>query len=280
MHERLSANELRSYLARIGIDRPPRADAAALAAIHRAHAHAFTWENLDAYRGWPSTIDPGDAFAKMVDGGRGGWCYEMNGLLGAALAGFGFAVTRLAGGVGREQRGDAMIGNHLTLRVDLDTPWLADVGLGDAIVDPLPLAFGRHQQGFMQFAIDAADGWWRFRNHPAGGAQSFDFRPDYGDEVALAASQAFLVGDQASPFVNNLVVQRHYPGRIETLRNRTRATISAAGVVETPVADAAALARTLAEDFRIAVPDVDALWDKLRRGPATVVLTPPTEAVE
>ncbi|MFD2143902.1 arylamine N-acetyltransferase [Ancylobacter oerskovii] len=51
--------------------------------------------------GWPSSIAPASAFAKMVEGRRGGWCYEMNGLFGAALAALGFRVTRLCGGVDR-----------------------------------------------------------------------------------------------------------------------------------------------------------------------------------
>lgn len=280
MHTCLSASEVRTYLERICIDMPARVDIDALRSIHRAHAYAFTWENLDAYMGWPGSVDPASAFAKMVEGGRGGWCYEMNGLLGAALSAAGFQVTRLAGGVGREQRGDAMIGNHLTLRVDLDKPWLADAGLGDALVEPVPMQQGSARQGFLDFAIETGGDWWRFRNHRWGGAQSFDFRPDHSDEAALAGMQRFLIGDPGSPFVNNLVIQRHYPDRIEGLRNRTRVTITAAGVESRELADASALARALADDFALDVEGVDAIWDKLRLGPASVDLSPPSEPMQ
>src|SRR5690606_32852015 len=121
----LTADQLEAYLARIGVSRPARPDLAALVTVHRAHVMAFAWEAIDTFMGLPSSLRPSDAFAKMVEGGRGGWCFEMNGLLGAALAALGFRVTRLAGGADREKFGDRAIGNHLTLRVDLDRPYLA-----------------------------------------------------------------------------------------------------------------------------------------------------------
>jgi N-hydroxyarylamine O-acetyltransferase len=36
--------------------------------------------------------------------------------------------------------------DHLTLRVDLDRPWLADVGFGDSFIEPLTLLPGIAQQ--------------------------------------------------------------------------------------------------------------------------------------
>jgi len=120
----LALSQLDAYLARIGVSRPVSLDIDSLSKLHRAHLMAFTWEALDAFMGWPSSIVPAVAFAKMVEGKRGGWCYEMNGLFGAALAALGFRVTRLCGGVNREAMGDIAVGNHLTLRVDLDRPYL------------------------------------------------------------------------------------------------------------------------------------------------------------
>ena len=53
----------------------------------------------------------------------------------SALDALGFRVTRLCGGVDREKLGDVAIGNHLTLRVDLDhRSYLAEVGVADAII--------------------------------------------------------------------------------------------------------------------------------------------------
>lgn len=268
----LTQDQLDAYLARIGVPRPAQADAAALAAIHRAHALGFTWEAIDCFMGWPVSIDPQAAWTKIVEGRRGGWCYELNGLLGAALAALGFRVTRLCGGVRREDIGDDMVGNHLTLRVDFaDEPWLAEVGLGDALVDPIPLRLGALSQRGYEFAIEAADGdWLRFRNHAFAGGPSFDFRPDYVDEERLAGVHGWLRQAEQSPFLNNLVVQRHFPDRIESVINRTRRTVAPGGVQERPIADAEELEALLEEVFAITVPEIEAVWDKAGRssGPA------------
>lgn len=268
----LSAEQLEAYLARIGVERPAQADAAALGAIHRAHALGITWEAIDCFMGWPVSVDPQAVWTKIVAGRRGGWCYELNGLLGAALAALGFDVTRLCGGVRREDIGDEMVGNHLSLRVDLaDGPWLAETGLGDALVDPIPLRLGPVTQRGFAFAIEQADGdWLRFRNHRFAGGPSFDFRPDYADEDRLAGMHEVLRTTERSPFRNNLVVQRHFPDRIESVINRTRRTVTPAGVTEAPIASAAELAALLEGTFFLDVPEIEAVWDKAGQasGPA------------
>ena len=268
----LTEAQLDAYLARIGVARPDQTDAVALTAIHRAHAHGFTWEAIDCFMGWPSSLDPQSAFAKMVEGRRGGWCYEMNGLLGAALSACGFAVTRLCGAVRRAELGDAAVGNHLTLRIDLDTPWLAEVGLGDALVAPVPLAVGPIQQNGYSFAIEHADdGWLRFRNQPQSGAPTFDFRPDYVDEVALAGTQAWLLGHESSPFRTNLVIQRHFPDRIESIFNTLLRTVSPQGVIERQITDFTEFASLIEDTFALDVPHLDAVWDRARREAASAL---------
>ncbi len=57
----LSADQLDAYLARIGMERPGSLDVDSLSRLHRAHLMAFTWEALDAFMGWPSSITPAAA---------------------------------------------------------------------------------------------------------------------------------------------------------------------------------------------------------------------------
>src|SRR6185312_1028557 len=81
----------------------------------------------------------------------GGFCYELNGLFAALLSELGFRVTLLSARVDN----DGQIGpefDHLALRVDLDRPWLCDVGFGDSFLAPLVMAEG-----------DTAEGRWRYR---------------------------------------------------------------------------------------------------------------------
>ena len=150
--------DLKAYLDRIGFAGEPRPDLATLSALHRAHLMAIPYESLDVQLGRPLTPDPDAAFEKIVVRRRGGWCYEMNGLFGLALEAIGFRVTRLAGGVMREVLGDVQVGNHLVLRVDLDRPWIADVGFGDGTLEPFPLQAGPFRLYFLQLRSQAAAG--------------------------------------------------------------------------------------------------------------------------
>ena len=265
---KLTPARLGQYYARIGIPAPRRPDLAALRTIHRAHALAFSWEAADAFLMRPDGgVDPERAFARMVAGRRGGWCYEMNGLLGAALAAAGFQVTRLCAGVHRALLGEAAMGNHLTLRVDLeDGPWLVEAGLGDAMPAPVPLREGAHEEGFLACAIAPADGnWLRYANHRNGVASSFDFRPDYCDEAMLAGKEVWMRTDPGSPFTGAFAVMRHFPDRIESLVNRTRRTLTAAGLTERHLTGEADFAAELAGTFALDLPDVAALWAKTGR---------------
>lgn len=261
----LSPGQLDAYLARIGMARPVSLDVDSLSRLHRAHLMAFTWEALDAFMGWPSSIAPAAAFAKMVEGKRGGWCYEMNGLFGAALAALGFRVTRLCGGVNREILGDIAIGNHLTLRVDLDRPYLAEVGLADGIVAPVPLATGPIRQRGFEFSIAPTDdGWLRFNNHANGLAHSFDFRPYHSDEAAIEATLGWLTRDPGSPFTNALAILRHTEDGYVALKNDCLSSVTAGGVSEQRITSAGHLADAFETIFDLGIPKPGQVWDRIQ----------------
>ncbi len=261
----LTAAQLDAYLARIGVERPSSLDLHSLSKLHRAHLLTFSWEALDAFMGWPSSVIPASAFAKMVKGRRGGWCYEMNGLFGAALDALGFRVTRLCGGVDREKLGDIAIGNHLTLRVDLDRAYLAEVGVADAIIEPVPLAVGPiSQRGFDFSIMPTEDGWLRFNNHAHGIARSFDFRADHSDEAAMAATQGWLMGDPGSPFTNALAVLRHTADGYVALQNDRLRTVTPNGVSERRITSADHLADMFEIVFDLDVPRPGDIWDKIQ----------------
>ena len=69
---------------------------------------------------------------------RGGWCFELNGTFARLLEALGFTVTRYSAAVVLCEPGTPDFA-HLTLRVDLDRPWLCDVGFGDSFTAPLLL---------------------------------------------------------------------------------------------------------------------------------------------
>ena len=125
------------YLARIGLSEAPSIDLAGLTQLQRAHLSTVPFENLNVY--WQTGVrtDTDWSLDKIVNGGRGGWCFEANGAFSWLLEQLGFRVTRLGAAVLLD--GPSAQITHLTLEVMLDEPFLVDVGFGDSFINPLRL---------------------------------------------------------------------------------------------------------------------------------------------
>src|SRR4029079_13844164 len=76
---------LDGYLERIGYDGPVEPTLACLTAIHRAPATRIAYEKLDVQLWLTVGQEREQLYDKLVVRRRGGWCYEMNGLLQGAL---------------------------------------------------------------------------------------------------------------------------------------------------------------------------------------------------
>jgi N-hydroxyarylamine O-acetyltransferase len=126
-----------AYLARIGYEGSREPTFETLSALQRAHMLSVPFENLDIHLGRRLVLDREANFEKIVVRRRGGWCYELNGLFGLLLERIGFRVTLLGARVVGERVGNEL--GHMMLRVDLERPWLADVGFGESSLVPLPL---------------------------------------------------------------------------------------------------------------------------------------------
>lgn len=90
--------EIGAYLERIGYTGECTITLQTLTAIHEAHLRAIPYENLDIHLGRTLSLDIEAIYDKIVTRRRGGWCYEMNGLLSWALRELGFAVTTARAG--------------------------------------------------------------------------------------------------------------------------------------------------------------------------------------
>ena len=194
----------------------------------------------------------------------------MNGLFGWALEEIGFSITRLAAGVGREQVGEAAVGNHLALRVQLDRLYLADVGFGDGIFEPVPLRTGPIRQRSFDFRLEhLPDGWWRIYNHPSGAARSFDFDEAPGEREVMERKCAYLQSAPESTFRKVAVVQRHVPDGLVVLRGRVLTRIGPEGSDQRVVESRDEYERVLRETFGLDGPaglsaaDLDVLWRKV-----------------
>jgi N-hydroxyarylamine O-acetyltransferase len=259
--------ELSAYLRRIRFDGSVRSDLATLRAIHRAHQYAIPFENLDVLLRRPVVLDMEANYDKIVCQRRGGWCYELNGVMGWALKEIGFEVMRMSAGVMRVRAGDAVLGNHLCLLVCLDQRYLVDVGFGGSLVEPLPLsASEREDRPYRLGLSELDDNYWRFAEMAPGDgdAVSFDFRVAPADEALLARKCQFLQTDPASPFVQNLVVQRRAAADTHlSLRGRVLAAIHATGVDKKLLNSADELVATLRDSFDLDAPEAATLWPSI-----------------
>ena len=253
--------DLAAYLDRIGYAGTPRVDLETLRTIHRAHLLAIPYENLDVQLKAQGDVTVAHAFEKLVTRRRGGWCYEMNGVLGWALSEIGFAVTRLSGAVARMERGEASHGNHLVLRVDLDQPYIADVGFGDGVLEPIPLAAGDHRVAGYDFKLEQVDAdWWRLHNHALGGAPYFDFTLETAREETLAATCQWLRTAPESVFTQFPIVQRHTPDGLVIILGRTLRRVRPGERTQTLIESADQFGEILTGEFGLDVPQMTALW--------------------
>lgn len=255
--------EIEAYLERIRFKGEARVDLATLKKLHRQHLLSIPYENLDVQLGRKLDLDQQRIYSKIVDQGRGGWCYEMNGVMAWALAEIGFDVTRLVGGVLRAEVGNDALGNHLVLCVQLDEPWVVDVGLGDGTFEPYPLQAQRFQQNGFDFELEQQPGYWRFHNHKASNASSMDFYCQPADEKLLARKSASQSTAVESPFVRNLVCQRVTPTGYDLQIGRVAKQLSADGEEQRLLDSSDELLENLYRRFNLDVPDIATCWESI-----------------
>jgi N-hydroxyarylamine O-acetyltransferase len=220
-----------TYLKRIGYSGDIAPTHSCLRGIHRAQAFSIPYENLDVQLGLPLDFDLDRIFEKIVLRRRGGWCYETHILLEWALREIGFDVMTIVAGIHRHEFGDNVLGNHTALVVRLrEQSYLADLGLGDGIRDPIPLSAGVYTQGSLQFRLELLeDEYWRFHNHSFAWPTCFDFRNEPADWDRLERHNRRQQTDPASVLVANFVCQIMKPASITCLTGRLLREKSATG---------------------------------------------------
>ncbi len=255
--------DLDAYFARIGYGGPRAATLDTLKALHGLHPAAIPFETLDPLLGLPPQIGLGDLQAKLVAGGRGGYCYEQNGLFRAVLEALGFKVTGLAARVlwGEVADSPPRPRTHMALKVDLpDGPWLADVGFGGLVMTaPLRLTPDEPQatpnERFR--LLSPREGHWELQAELDGGwkrLHGFDLAPHA--PVDYEPLNWFSATHPQSPFVAVLMAARGEPDRRLALLN-ARFIIRRPGQApeERTLASLDELAQVLTEAFGIALPE-------------------------
>ena len=134
--------DIERFLKRIGITSLPDSPHSRLREIHRAMTQSVPFENLAILEGREIDLVPTALFIKVVEQGRGGYCFELNALLAEVCESLGYKVERLLGRVWSSGAPSPPL-THMALRVMVDHQYyLCDAGFGGGTLrDPLPWNF-------------------------------------------------------------------------------------------------------------------------------------------
>jgi N-hydroxyarylamine O-acetyltransferase len=256
--------DLDAYCARIAYDGPRAASLATLQAFVLGHARAIPFENLDVLLGCGVSLAPEAIADKLVRRRRGGYCFEHNTLLLAALRRLGFHAYGLAARVTwNRPAGFVSPRAHMLLIVDLpEGPYLVDVGFGGLTpTAPLALTAGIEQATPHEtFRLDAAENGFTLVVQRGGAWQSlYRFTLEVQAPVDYEVANWFTATHPRSVFVNHLMAARADAGRHYTLFDDRFAIRRRDGPGERrQLRDPDDLGEVLAEYFGIALPPAEA----------------------
>lgn len=263
--------DLDAYFERIGHTGGRAPTLETLAELHRRHAEAIAFENLDPFLRRPVLLDPASLEQKLVRSNRGGYCFEHNLLFRHALDQLGFQVTCLAARVcWNAQPGAITPRGHMLLLVDLDgARHIADVGFGGLTMtgplhldtaqpQPTPHEPFRVQPRGREFLLEAeVQREWK-------ALYTFDLQPQH--QVDYEVSSWYLSNKPDSHFVTGLIAARPAPGRRYALRHGELTVHQLGGASQRRrLTSVAELREVLEGPFGLTLPDGDDVDARLER---------------
>ena len=198
--------DVKKYFERIGLELPDPVvpDSELLRRIHYAHCTTVPYENLDVLRGIPAPMEEENLFRKIVEEGRGGICFALNGSLGFLLKALGYRVTDYAA---RYLRGESTIPmrRHRVLKVEAtDGTWLCDVGVGEVCQrEPIAMVEGLEQHQFGEtYKLEKEDffGWVLWDCHKGAWRKFYSFTEEPQLPVDFVAPNYYCEAHPDSPF--------------------------------------------------------------------------------
>jgi N-hydroxyarylamine O-acetyltransferase len=131
------------YLKRIQVNKTENLSYSFLSKLQEQHLLTVPFENLDIHQGKKIVLEETRIYQKIVACGRGGFCYELNGLFCWLLRSLGFTVSIVSARVyiPTIDRFTPEF-DHMVLLVNLDKTHLVDVGFGDTFRKPIALPDG------------------------------------------------------------------------------------------------------------------------------------------
>jgi N-hydroxyarylamine O-acetyltransferase len=215
---------LKLYLQRLGFETPPEPTLDTLRVLQLRHTGVFAFENLATITGAPVLIDLPSIEEKVLLGGRGGYCYELNNLFFALLLELGFDARAISGRVVMNQpEGSWTARTHrLSLVTIDDVRYISDVGFG-GMVPTAPLLLDTETEQATPhepYRIEKQADGYMLRANVAG-----EWRPMYLFDLQRQEDIDYTIGNwyvsthPQSPFANRLMVARTGDGWRKTLNN-------------------------------------------------------------
>ena len=249
-----------AYFTRIGYggSRAPTLDT--LRAIVWHHTQAIAFENLDPLLRRPVRLDIASLQHKLLHGGRGGYCFEHNGLLLRALETLGYEVSGLAARVLWNAAENSITPRaHMLLKLEIGgSDYVVDVGFGGlTLTGVLALRADETQptpHGDFRLTRGGGDWWmqgklrdtWRM-------LYRFDLQRQYACDYE--APNWYTATHASSHFLHNLLCARVTPHGRYALFNRELTEYPLQGPSVTRVLNSGAeIAEALSGVFKITLP--------------------------
>ena len=263
--------DLDAYFKRVGYDGPRTRALETLRELHRLQPQVIAFENLDPLLKRPVRLDPASLEAKLVQGGRGGYCFEQNLLFAHVLRALGFKVQEATARVRWSvPPGVTTPRTHAILIVEAECEtYLVDVGFGGNVLTAPLLLKSRGEQSTPHepFRLVDEDDRVVVEAELAG-----TWTPLYASDFAETHAVDYELGNwftSAHPnslFVNGLMAARADTGRRYAFRNNELSVHKLAGGTEKrTLRSAAELRDALSDLLRIRLPDDPALGPALAR---------------
>lgn len=223
-----------TYFKRINYTGPVAADTATLHALMRHQLFSVPFENLDVQAGKIVSLAPDDIADKVLTQGRGGYCYEVNGLFAMALEAVGIPYRFVAACPmfypARRPK------THMALIAEVDSrQWLCDLGFGSyGIRAPMALDMLDVDitQDFDTFRLSrSAEGEYLLQAKVEGKwARQYGFDLTPQEWIDFVPANYLNSTHPDAIFVQKLVVVQHRPEGREILLGDVLKTITADGV--------------------------------------------------
>jgi len=255
----LTGVDLDAYCRRIGYTGPRTPTLATLREVLRLHPAAIPYDAIDARLGVSIDLAPVAVDAKLIDAGRGGYCFEQNTLLLRVIHALGFDAEPLsARSRWRRPLHEHVARTHMAVRVRVEErDWIADAGFGSCMLTaPLDMGLRGPQETRHEPArvVALQEGELRVERLLGGEWQPlYDLLLAPQKPVDLLAANWLISTHPASTFHQNLVISRTRDDVRHVLVNTRLTTRRTGADVEHRELDAAELEQSLVDDFGLPI---------------------------